>query len=419
MTKQLVIFVTAVMTTLLALVILWQFRIVVVYVLISLALAATVRPLFKGWDRHTLAVRLLLVFLCLVGFVSFGFALFLVGRFLIGDIQQLSETLSVQNAWRLPPWLEGSSFQLTLTTWLPTPDKLFDAITGEQGQLVLPAVLGLTQDFGSVVAGALVILFLSIYWSINQIHFERLWLSLLPSEQRKRARDIWRTIEPDLGAYIRSEIIQSLLAGLLLGLGYWMFGSPYPTLLALIGSLAWLIPVVGAPVAIILPLIVGLMTSLQLSLVTVLYTLTVLIALQIWVEPRLYKRKWNNPILTLVILLAMADAFGLLGMFVAPPLAVVCQILWNLLVSNRLVAGAATQVSDLKERKAHLEDIVKEMNEQPPRLVVSSMERLTNLLGKADLILPAILPVESSNLSHPLQPLISKEDALQQQINSE
>ena len=43
MTKQLVVIGTAVMTTLLALVTLWQFRIVVVYVLISLALAATVR----------------------------------------------------------------------------------------------------------------------------------------------------------------------------------------------------------------------------------------------------------------------------------------------------------------------------------------------------------------------------------------
>jgi hypothetical protein len=115
----------------------------------------------------------------------------------------------------------------------------------------------------------------------------------------------------------------------------------------------------------------------------------------------------------------MADAFGLLGILVAPPLAVVCQILWNLMVSNRLVAGAATQVSDLKERKTHLEDVIKEMKERPPRLVVSSMERLTNLLEKADPILQATLPVEPSNPSQPLQPLISKEDALQQQIHAE
>ena len=45
MTKQVVVIGTAVMTTLLALVVLWQFRIVVIYVLISLALAATVRPI--------------------------------------------------------------------------------------------------------------------------------------------------------------------------------------------------------------------------------------------------------------------------------------------------------------------------------------------------------------------------------------
>ena len=136
--------------------------------------------------------------------------------------------------------------------WLPTPDKLFEAVTGEQGQFVLPAVLSFTEGVGGIASGVILVLFLSIYWSINQIHFERLWLSLLPSEQRKQARGVWRTIEPNLGAYIRSEIVQSLLAGLLLGLGYWLLGSQYPILMALIGALAWLIPLVGAPLAVIL-----------------------------------------------------------------------------------------------------------------------------------------------------------------------
>jgi RimJ/RimL family protein N-acetyltransferase len=47
MTKQIVLMGTAVMTTLLALFLLWQVRLVVVYVLLSLALAAALRPLFK------------------------------------------------------------------------------------------------------------------------------------------------------------------------------------------------------------------------------------------------------------------------------------------------------------------------------------------------------------------------------------
>ena len=410
MTKQLVVFGAAVMTTLLALVVLWQFRIAVVYVLVSLALAATARPLLKGWSRRTFVTRLALILLYLVSLGGFSFLIFLVGRFVIGEIQQLGQTLSVQNTWRLPPWLEGSSFQQVLVPWLPTPDKLFEAITGEQGQLVLPAVFGFTQGIGGGVSGVLVILFLSVYWSINQVHFERLWLSLLPPGQRKQARDIWRTVEPEIGAYIRSEIVQSILAFILLGLGYWLFGSPYPILLALIGALAWLIPIVGAPLAIILPLFIGLLTSVQLSLFAVLYTLVVLIALQVWVEPRLYKHKWNNPILTLVILLALADAFGLLGILVAPPLSVVCQILWSHLVSKRLASGASSQVSDLKERQARLSAVIKEMDELPPPLVVSSMERLADLLEKAEPILQVTtLPAESSDLFHPSQPVTGED----------
>ena len=174
-------------------------------------------------------------------------------------------------------------------------------------------------------------------------------------------------------------------------------------MLALIGALAWLIPVVGAPLAIILPLLIGLLTSVQLSLFTVLFTLVVLIALQIWVEPRLYERKWNNPILTLVILLAMADAFGLIGILMAPPLSVVCQILWSRLVSNRLAVGASVQVSDLMERQARLQTVIGEMVELPPPLVVSSMERLTELLKKAEPILPAALPAGESEPFHPPQ----------------
>lgn len=387
MTKQLAGFGTAVMTTLLALAVLWQFHIVVVYVLISLTLAAALRPLVNRLGGRGVVARGAWILLYLVALGSFGFLVFLTGETAIHEIQQLAQTVSAQDAWRLPSWLAGSAFQQALVAWLPPPSKLFEAVTGDQGQRVLPAILGFTQDIGGVASGVLGVLFLSLYWIGNQIHFERLWLSLLPSGQRKQARDIWRTIESGLGAYIRSEVVQSLLAAVLLGLGYWLLGSPYPMLLALVGAAAWLIPVVGAALAVILPLLIGLLTSVQLSLLTALYTLVVLVALQVWVEPRLFRRKWDNPILTLVILLALADAFGLLGILLAPPLSAISQILWRLLVSHRLASGAAAQVSDLIERQARVGATISAMDEPHPPLVTSSMERLTQLLVKAEPIL--------------------------------
>jgi putative permease len=263
-----VVFGAAVMTTLLALFVIWQFRIIVVCLLISLTLAAALRPFINRLAGRGKVLRAAWILVYLAALGSFGFFLFLTGESAIKEIQQLAQNLSVQDAWKLPVWLERTTFQLALVARLPPPSVIFEAVTGDKGQLVLPTIFGFSQDIGGIVSGVFVILFLSIYWSINQIHFERLWLSLLPSGQRKQARGIWRTIEPDIGAYIRGQVIQSLLAGLLLSLGYWLLRSPYPALLALVGALACLIPVVGAPLAVIPPLLVGLLTSVQLSLST-------------------------------------------------------------------------------------------------------------------------------------------------------
>ncbi|TAK14703.1 MAG: AI-2E family transporter [Anaerolineae bacterium] len=405
MSKQVILFATAVMVTFLAVLALWQFRIVLAVVLVSLALAASLRPLVRGWSRRSLVARLGLLVVYIICLVAFGYSLFLTGRLAVGEIQEFSGTLSVQGSWNLPQWLSGTPFQKTVATWLPTPDALFESITGDEGQLVLPAIFNFTQGVGQTLSGALVVLLLSIYWSVNQIHFERLWLSLLPSAMRKNVRSTWRAIESALGAYIRSEAIQSLLAVLLLGVGYWLLGSPYPVVLALIAALAWLIPVVGAGLAILPVLFIGLLTSAQLSLVSVLYTVAVLLALQVWVEPLFLKNKWNNPILTLTLFLVMSDAVGLYGILVAPPLSIVIQILWHRLVSHPAFLGAAEQVSDLKLRLTNLADKIQGMGELPPPLVASSMERLTELIANAAPILQAAQPAAPAELYHPSMPV--------------
>ncbi len=390
MTNQLVKYGAAVMTTLLALVVVWQFRIVVIYVLISLMLAATLRPLVNRLAGRRFVVRAAWVILYLVALASFGLLLVLTGQSAIKEIQALAQSMAVQDKWALPLWLQGSTFERSLISRLPPPSILFQAAVGNQGQLVLPTLLGFMQGIGGMVSGTVIILFLSIYWSISQVHFERLWLSLLPAGQRKQARGVWRVVEPDLGGYVRSQVIQSILAGLLLGLGYWLLGSPYPVLLGLAGALASLIPVVGVALVVLPPLLIGLLTSVQLSLLTAFYALIVMIALIVWVRPRLFNRKWDNPILTIILMIVLADAFGIIGIIFAPPLSVVCQILWRRLVSHRRAPGAAALVSDLIARQEHIMTTIQAMDEPPPRSVTSSMERLTQLIEKAQPVIQTI-----------------------------
>jgi|SRR5665648_53447 len=391
MTKKLVTIGMAVMSTLLGLLIIWQFREVLIYVLVSLALAAVMRPLIKRLAGRGILMVTAWVLIYIIALIGFGFFLFLAGKTAIVEIEQLAQSLSVQNEWVLPAWLNGSSIQLTLENWLPPPSILFETVTGSEGQFILPAVFGISQGFGGVMSGIIFILLLSIYWSISQITFERLWLSLLPSDQRKRARNIWRLVELDIGKYIHAQVIQSLLAGILFGFGYWLLGSPYPAFLSLAGALVCLIPVIGVVFAVLIPLIVGLLTSVQLSVFTVLYTLIIIIAIGIWVKPRLFKRGWSNPILTVILLIAFADAFGLVGIIVAPLISVIILILWNNLVSHRLAGGASAKISDLKDRQDALWVTIKTLDEDSLPLVYSSMERLTELIEKSEPILQAAL----------------------------
>jgi putative permease len=386
MTRQVLIIGAAVMVTVLGLLLLWQFRLVAVYFVFSLALAATIRPLGKRLSGHKLPIRLSLIALVLLFLVSFGLLLIFTFGVAAGEVRQLASHVSAQDEWRQPDWLTGTSLQTLLDERLPPPSALLSALTGDQGQLVLPTLLGFSQGIISVASATLIILFLSIYWSIDQVHFERLWLSLLPAAARGQVRDVWRAVEPEMGAYIRNEAVSSLLAGLLLGLGYWLLGSPYPALLALIGALALLVPMVGVVVAVIAPLLVGLLTSVQLALFTGLYTIVVLIALKRWVEPRLFKHGQYNPIVTILILIALADAIGLLGIIIAPPLSAALQILWGRLISYRAVSGAAAHLSDLQARQSRLAATIQAMDE-PPHLVTSSLDRITELLAEAEPVL--------------------------------
>ena len=93
-------------------------------------------------------------------------------------------------------------------------------------------------------------------------------------------------IERDFGEYVRSELLQSILAGVILGLGLWAMGIQYPILLAIFAALAWLIPWLGGVLAIIPVAIAGFSQSIGLGIFATVFALGVLFFLDFLIEPR-------------------------------------------------------------------------------------------------------------------------------------
>jgi putative permease len=389
--KHLVWITAIVLATLIALYLAWQLRAVVVLFLFSLATAAAIRPVVDFLHRWIARpVALGLSYLLLIALIVGPFLVF--ASPLLTDLKRLGED-AVQGYQELSKrWSQGTSLQQTVARRLPVPEHVVDQLAIGQARETLAGVLGFTFGLFGVAVNVLIVIVLSLYWSIDRIHFERLWLSLLSVDQRTEARSLWRDVEDELGGYLRSEIVQAVAAAFLLAIGFHLIQYPYPVLLALIAAACWLIPWLGLALAICasllftLPLgaVSGFRDPLLSAMGAAVLTLAVLLALEAWVEPRLFRRRHYNPFVMVIVVVALADVFGIFGLILGPPLAAAIQIAGNHLLHWRLERQSrlrALELPALEERVAAVRAALSSLRD-PPAGLVSLVERLELLLGE-------------------------------------
>jgi predicted PurR-regulated permease PerM len=384
--KRLAWLTSVILAVLMGLLIVWQFRQAVGLFLISLALAAAVRPLVNRLVALGAPRNLALFLIYLAGLAVLFALIFEISEPLFTELQRAADNFVVAYDQIWAGWPQGTTFQQTVVKWLPPPAVLYESIGDDQGGTLLSRLLGVTANIFDVVSNSLIVLDLSLYWAVDQDHFERVWLSLLPVEYRARARNSWRSIETGVGAYLRSELVQSVLAGLLLGLGYGALGLPYPTLLAIVSAFVLLIPWLGAILATALVCGIGLSISPWLGLVVALYTLAIFGLLQWVVEPRLFNRQPYSSLLVVLLVIALGEIWGLAGVLVAPPLAVALQLAFNYFIQQS-AASSATEISEkfdeLEIRLQAVRTILAEAETAPTPQALSLVERLSELTRRA------------------------------------
>jgi predicted PurR-regulated permease PerM len=328
--KRIVWYAVVVLTTITFLVVLWQFRRALVLFLLSLAVSAAFRPLINYFVQRRIPrnIALILSYVLVIGVVA-G-VLVIVSEPLARDLALLSNRLAIGYEQIKARWpVSGTQFERSLAELLPPSDELYAGLAGERGVEMGQAVLGVTSNALAFGGNLALILILSLYWSADSIHFERLLLSLIPVEQRARVRSIWNGIEKGVGAYIRSELIQSFLAGILLWVGYRLMGLEYPVLLALVGSIVWLIPWFGALLAVVPALLAGLSGGVGLAILAAAYTIVVLIVQEWVIEPRIFWRQSYSSLALVIFILILTDSFGLVGLILAPLVSAALQIVFK------------------------------------------------------------------------------------------
>jgi predicted PurR-regulated permease PerM len=322
--KRIMLYTAVVLTTVAGFYLLWQFRLILLLLVLSLSVAALFRPFIEALIQRGAprGVAPLLVYLIVAG----GFLVFILmaGDALMGELNEAANNFVIEYELLHRRWADGLAWQQAIVGQLPLPFALENVREMDIGEM-LPSIMNVTTGAAGLIAGVLLVLALGLYWSVDQVRFERLWLSLLPARRRAIARDSWRDMEATIGSYLRSQVAQSLLAAMALGTVAWLTGFPYPILLAFAGALGAFIPLFGGVLAVLAALALGSLQSSGMAIAAALYTGVVFIVLELLVEPRLWPRERRSMLLVLLVIIPMVEAFGLWGLLAAPLLAAVAE----------------------------------------------------------------------------------------------
>ncbi|HEX2715563.1 MAG TPA: AI-2E family transporter, partial [Candidatus Acidoferrales bacterium] len=151
----------------------------------------------------------------------------------------------------------------------------------------------------------------------------------VPNDYRTDFDQIWRQVRKMLYAYVRGQLIVAALIGILSGLACWFVGLPDPVALGLIAGVTALIPYLGPFIGAVPAILVGLAQSPGKAVViALLYLLISNVILNI-VYPKVVGDAVRlPPIIVIIALIAGFSWGGILGMFVAVPIAATLRILF-------------------------------------------------------------------------------------------
>lgn len=184
---------------------------------------------------------------------------------------------------------------------------------------------------------------LSFFLLKDATALRRLVLMALPHRVRLRGHQLFEEANATLAAYIRAQLIACLLVGTVCGAGFAALGVPYAVLLGVLAGALEFIPLVGPLLVALAAAIVGALHAPILAVWALTFLGLVRIVQDYVVFPRLMRRGVRlHPLAVIVAVLAGAALAGVVGMFLAVPVAAVASVFgrhwigWRRVEADRL-----------------------------------------------------------------------------------
>lgn len=190
----------------------------------------------------------------------------------------------------------------------------------------------------TLVFSLLLILVLALFMAWHPETYQRGLLSLVPGDLRPRGREVLAKVADALWHWLIGQGFAMLVIGVLTSLGLVVVGMKFAILLGVIAGLFQIIPYFGP----ILSAIPGVLLALAQSNYMAFLVLGVYVGIQIlegnFITPSILRSEASMPpVLTITATLAMGLLFGVLGIIIACPLALILLVLYRELYEEMIL----------------------------------------------------------------------------------
>ncbi|MDO8639030.1 MAG: AI-2E family transporter [Candidatus Daviesbacteria bacterium] len=186
--------------------------------------------------------------------------------------------------------------------------------------------VNITVNIFKNVISLVSILVVSVYLLLDRAKIEDYGTSFFGARQ-ERAKKTLRAIEDKLGAWLRGQVLLSLLIGILVYVGLTILGVEAALPLAIIAAFLEVIPVIGPIIAAIPAVLIALTVSPVLAgLVAGFYFAIQQFEGHVVVPQVMKKAVGLNPLLVILAISVGGRLLGIGGALLAVPIAVVIQI---------------------------------------------------------------------------------------------
>lgn len=295
---------------------------ILLLIFVALIFSTLIDPFAVALQRRRIprGVAALIIYVVLFGVI--GFALSALVPVVAHDLPELfkntREYVVTLKNHDVVQKIFGGALNIPTTTLFPS-----GAATG--------SLSGVFSSIGAVFGGLvsfIIVLVITFYLVIQDDPLRKVLHSIIPDEHLPFTLSVIAKVREKLGAWLRGQLVLSLIVGILIFLVLTILGVKYAAVIALLAGLFEFIPYVGPVLAAVPALFFAFLDGGVVKMIVVLVCLVVVQQFESHVLiPKIMQRAVGlNPIISIIALLTGVQLGGVIGGVMAIPVATSLQV---------------------------------------------------------------------------------------------